>query len=637
MSITRLSVIILLLALCGEAKTRGYHYNNNQADAAGDVKRPSAREIEKKFRPYLEHRIRGRESGRRPERSENLDVLTTYDYYALRRYWDELSEEFRALYKEAVDISKYKNYAAFISPKGKFKILYTTSGIDSVDITNTFHYGAGQEWNVWRNTPDKTGTPDYINEAAFALDSAYTMMVERFGFHKPLNAPDPNGSADYYTVLIVKQDPGLYGVTQLGGRDSNRGFKSHIEINSDWSGSEWVPYGYNKRPFDALRVTCSHELFHAVQYAVSWEVRGYAYLDNFSYGWTEGSAVLMEDIAFPEVKDYLQYITVYFNNPATTMLIHENPNYVYLNSILFKYLHERTDPGGSSIEFIKEMYDNNGAVKNIQFQKNLEEVSKSRTNKTWAEVLNGFHAESYFTGSRAKTGKFITDSEKMRSWPVPQRSANQPLKRTVKPYSAEFFWYTPQLNHPDELVFSFSGQTDLSLSAVDGTQWALSALVMDWDNSTDIVPIAMDPNGGGEFTLARWHDKQGVLLIATNGNPNTGGREITVKIENVTDTAVTKPQTAPVKIYPNTVSLRSTNQVFITGDRISDIKIYTADGKLAGYWNSGAKTANFKKRDDNVIEWTPKSANKGSLLPGTYYITAASPKSSKKTKIMVLP
>ncbi|MDR2729244.1 MAG: T9SS type A sorting domain-containing protein, partial [Chitinispirillales bacterium] len=490
----------------------------------------------------------------------------------------------------------------------------------------TFRYGAGQECDVWRNTPDKTGTPDYINEAAFALDSAYTMMVERFGFDEPLNAPDPNGNTDYYTVLIVKQSSILYGVTPLGGRDSNRGFKSHIEINSDWSGREWSDLGYNERPFDALRVTCSHELFHAVQYAVSWEVLYNVYLDDFPYGWTEGSAVLMEDIAFPEVKDYLQYIDYYFRYPAAISMLNDRNN-VYLNSILFKYLYERTNLSGSSIEFIKEMYDNNRAVKNTQFHQNLEMVSKSQTSKTWAETLNGFHAESYFTGSRAKAGKFITDSEKMRSWPIPQRSSDQPLKRTVKPYGAEFFWYTPQPNHPDELVFSFSGQ-------VDGTQWALSALVIERNNSAAIVPITMNENGGGEFTLAQWHDKQGVLFIVTNGSPNTGGREITVKIENLTDTA--EPQIASVKIYPNTVSLRSKKPVNITGGKISDVKIYTADGKLAGYWNSNAKTVNFTT-DKDTIKWVPKSANKGALLPGTYYITATSQKSSKKAKIMILP
>jgi len=628
--------VILLLAVCAEGKTREHRYDKDRSHQT--ARRPSAQEVERKFRPYLEHRIRSAEGGRRSERFHYDSAYPTKDdYYALWRHWDELGAQFRALYKEATNISRFKDFTPFISPKGKFQILYATSGRDSVDVTKTFSYGcSGQQWNV--RCPESNGVPDYVNEAAFALDSAYTMLVERFGFHEPLNAPDPNGNTDYYTVVIARQPPRYYGITHLGDKHSTRGWRSYIEINSDWSGYEWAALGYNKRPIDALRVTCAHELFHAVQYAMSWNVTATVWLDNFPYSWTEGSAVLMEDIAFPEVKDYLQYIGYYFIDPSITML--NDDDYNYLNSILFKYLYEKTNIT-SDISFIKEMYDNNSKVRETPFHSNLEQVAKSQTGKTWAETLNGFHAKSYFTGSRHKDGVFITDSEIMGAWSIPEQSPAQPTKQTVKPYSAKFFWYKPRSHHPNELEFSFNGQADLSMSASGGKTWALSALVMelDRDSSVSVISIPVNQNSEGKFTVKNWHDKKGVLLAATNASP-TLQRDITVKIEGVTD-----PENAPLNIFPNTVSLRAAEPVIkITGAGISDVRIYTMDGKLAGYWNSAAKTAAFTEhKDKGYIEWTPKSSSNRRLSPGTYYITASSndpvtsKTSSKKTKIMILP
>jgi len=628
--VTRLFIVILLLALYADGKTRG---NRHEPGSSGEVsRRSSAAEIEARFRPHLEQRVNDRrgERPRRPARDEFL---------VLMRAWDELSGDFQALYKEATAIPA--DYEYFISPGGKFRIFYTTTGINSVDTANTFHYGEGDRWNIRyytpNYTPDGKGIPDYISEAAFALDSSWSMMVDRFGFSEPLAAPGPDGSTKYYNVLITYMDDGFYGETIFQGRNpgTDRGFLSYIEVNSDWS--DWSDYGYDERPLDALRVTCVHEIFHAVQYSMVWNVRQNVFLDDFPLGWTEGSAVLMEDIAFPEVKDYLQYVGGYFSNPRRTMLLLNDVISIYLNSILFKYLYERTNPDSGDIAFIKKMYDNNSAARDKPFHENLELVSKSQTGKTWAEVLNGFHAESYFTGNRRRAGIFITDSERMGVWRID--SSNQSPRRTVRPYGADFFWYSPRPHHPGELEFSFSGQTESSVSAAGGKTWALSALVFEQNGSAAIRPISVNQNGEGKFTLEQWHDKSGVLLIATNGSPERS-REITVRLEGVED--ITDPKNVPLNIFPNIVSLRRADTVRIAGTGVSDIKIYTIDGKLAGHWNSNARTSSFTKHED-YIAWIPKSASKSRLSPGTYYITASakhpvtSKKSNKKTKIMVTP
>ncbi|MDR0305236.1 MAG: hypothetical protein LBI42_00175 [Chitinispirillales bacterium] len=597
----------------------------------------SSLEVERKFRPYLEHRVKERRAKGRlaaAVTATDFSYPAKNDFLSLWRVWDELSPEFHALYKEATAIPK--DYDSFISPKKKFRVFYTTSGRDSVDITDKFCYGSGQYWNIRSDIPN--GVPDYIDEAAFALDSSYTMIVERFGFDEPLPVA-VNGSSEYYSIVIARQAPGYYGITHLDGRHSTRGWRSSIEINSDWSGSEWAGLGYDKDPYAALRVTCSHELFHAVQYATVWNVKGNVYLDDFPLGWTEGSATLMEDLAFPEVKDYLQYISQYFENPRITLLERNIfSDNLYVNSILLKYLYERTNPE-DSIGFLKSVYDNNSASRNLSFHENLEIVSQSYAGKTFAQILNGFHAESYFTGNRTQAEVFITDSPKMMKWTVPAQ-APESVTRTVQPYGAEFLWYIPQLNHPNMLNISLNGQTDNSVNAAGGKTWAASALVMEQQNNKiSIVPVYMEQDGKGKFTLEEWKDKKGVLIITTNASPYSD-RGITVKLE--TGFTGAAQENVPVNIFPNVISLKSKRAVRITGSGISDVKIYAADGKLVGYWNNNIKSASFQKQDDGV-EWTPISGSSGKLAPGTYFIATVSrdqqtsKNQARKIKIMIVP
>ena len=46
--------------------------------------------------------------------------------------------------------------------------------------------------------------------------------------------------------------------------------------------------GYQEHPEYGVRVTCAHELFHAVQYAMSWDVKESIFLDDFPLSCIEG-------------------------------------------------------------------------------------------------------------------------------------------------------------------------------------------------------------------------------------------------------------------------------------------------------------------------------------------------------------
>ncbi|MDR2693954.1 MAG: hypothetical protein LBB74_07040 [Chitinispirillales bacterium] len=637
----------MLLAPAPSAKTRALSGGNhpslralygavNIGNADNTIGTASAADLEARLRPILEERAHFRRGGNggsktaSPALSARNPSIGRRDLFAMMKSWNSLSPDFRALYEEATAIPR--GYSHYISPGGNFKVFYTTTGSNSVSLVDTVGYGATGQPNRWRDRHSgANGVPDYVDEAAFALDSAWSMEVERFGFPKPKAAPDPDGSTAHYCVLIIKSDD--YGVTYPTARASSTtqyGFASYIEVNGNWSGREWAGLGYDQRPYDALRVTCAHEFFHSIQYSMVWTID----LDALSYGWLEGSAVLMEELAFPEVNDYLQYLSSYFSNPRIPLLS-DNSNYVYMNSIVLKYLYEKGIQGGGNIGIVKAVHDNNLAQRNITFHGNITKSVSDQAGREWASVLNGFHAESYFSGTRARPWAFISDAELMGAW-RPPAVAPADTSANIGRYSAGLFMYKPQPDHGDTLILSISGQKEASTG---GATWGMSAIVTGGaGDGEEIVPINVDVKGYGRLELAGWSGKGSCLLVATNAGQTTG--RITVKIGGAAPNAA-------LLISPNKVNLRKLNSIYITGGDISEATIAALNGRVVDHWNiangamNGARSA-FKTNPDGSLEWSPYMLRKRTV-PGIYFITASAtnPNTGKKSvqrrKIMLLP
>ena len=630
----------LLLAPALPAKTRAVQNGDNSSSvsSSGGINANnalSAADLEARLRPVLEERVnfrRGRDGGSKTASAPTSDrnpSIGQRDLFALAKLWNALSPDFRELYEEATAIPK--NFDHYISPGGNFKVFYTTVGRDSVRSLDTISYGAAGQPDRWRERRSgANGIPDYVDEAAFALDSAWSMEVERFGFPKPAAAPDPSGSTARYSVVIVKSDN--YGTTYPVAKSSasaQAGFASYIEVNGNWSGPEWAGTVYNKRPYDALRVTCSHEFFHSIQYSMTWT----ANLDNLTLGWLEGSAVLMEEAAFPDINDYLQYIGGYFSNPRVSLLS-DDGNYAYMNSILFKYLYEKGISGGENIGIVKAVHDNNLANRNIAFHQNLTKSVSDQAGRDWAEVLNGFHAESYFTGARARPQTFVSDAKRMSAWKIPAESEAD-ASADVPAYSMGLFLYKPQPGQGDTLVLSISGQSDASAG---GATWGASAVVTEGvGDSVGIVPLNIDAEGRGRLTLAGWSGKGSCLLAATNAGQSE--RRITVKVGN-------SDHDGTLKISHDNINMRKSNPIRISGGGISEAMIVSLNGKVIDRWSASGKTGNgwsaFRTNLNGSLEWSPVMLRKRTV-PGVYFITASSTnprtgqKSTLRRKVMLLP
>jgi hypothetical protein len=160
----------------------------------------------------------------------------------------------------------------YLSHSGRFRFEYTLTGDHAVP-------GADQTGS---------GVPDYVEMAATYADSTWNYLVGSLGY------PDPVLPTSAY--LIRFRDFNFYGITRTSGNTTL------IEVHSNFNGfpPNLDPDGHQ---LGALKATIAHEFKHAIQYVTNrW--RG----DAGSLNWVELDATMTEDVVFPTVKDYLNYL-----------------------------------------------------------------------------------------------------------------------------------------------------------------------------------------------------------------------------------------------------------------------------------------------------------------------------------------
>ncbi|RJR16492.1 MAG: hypothetical protein C4581_09715 [Nitrospiraceae bacterium] len=164
------------------------------------------------------------------------------------------------------------------SPGGHFKIHYTEN-----DSNGDAVYGSDG---------DQGTVPAYVTDLAGYLDNSWTETVTIMGYAAP-QSDDPAGGDSRLDVYLVNMN--AFGYTSFDSGPSD----VYIVIENDFEG-----FPENLDPVDqrkgALKVTAVHEFFHASQFQ-------YTTNEAANRWWMEATGTWIEDIIYPEVKDYLNY------------------------------------------------------------------------------------------------------------------------------------------------------------------------------------------------------------------------------------------------------------------------------------------------------------------------------------------
>ena len=175
-----------------------------------------------------------------------------------------------------------------LSPSGRFRIHYDTEGRHAVSPKDD----------------DANGIPDYIDLALVVLDSTWVLEVEQLGYNPP-PADNGLGGGDEYDAYVIDIGGRYYGYAYP--ETSGATTYSHLEIDNNFTDP-----GYKQtRGLDALRVTIAHEFHHAIQF-------GY-YAGQDGSWWQESTSTWMEEVAYPHIDDYLQYLTYFLSEPRRAL------------------------------------------------------------------------------------------------------------------------------------------------------------------------------------------------------------------------------------------------------------------------------------------------------------------------------
>lgn len=449
-----------------------------------------------------------------------------------------------------------------VSPSGHFRIHYDTEGREAVEAIDT----------------DGNGIPDYVDATAAIADSAWTLEVDVLGYREP--PPDGGaGGGDEIDIYILdlgrSQNYGITFPTSSGATGP-----SFIEIDNDFAdpiyGSTFAcPGNSGTRELDALRVTIAHEFFHVIQF-------GY-YQGSDGRWWQEASATWMEDVAYPDLDDYLQYVCTFLLVPRRSVdsgIPSAGDLHAYGASVFAHFLDQRYER-----DVVRWIWEENGErLSNSldNFNRALLHVDEDGIEGAFAD----FGVWAYFTGERFQPG-FFAEGEKypenfILPYPVVAKTAVADSGR-IDHMATAYVRLDPRL-----LPGGVTIETELARG-----RWERQ-LVLVSDGGVEI----RDVGDLGTITLAGWDAYTDVALVISNVDVIGLGLEYKVSVEydpDLTD-APSPERMALLPSYPNPFRPVRDEETLIPFDlnqmsAITRLSIYTADGAMVRTFELGARSA----------------------------------------------
>ncbi len=461
-----------------------------------------------------------------------------------------------------------------MSPSGRFQIHYTLEGRGQVDTTDQ----------------DDNGIPDYIDAVTGVLDSTWTLQVDSLGYRPP---PSDRGlgGGNQYDVYIV--DLGPQRVYGLAWPENMSGFSSHSYLELD---NNYTDTAYERtRGLDALRVSIAHEFFHAIHFAY--------YTGNDSNWWREATSTWMEEVAYPEVDDYLQYVSYFLSAPGLP-LDADSGERIYGASLFAHFLDQRYQR--DLIRAIWEEVSQRRSGDMGHFDHAILQATQDRL----GEAVSEFAVWNYFTGERHRKGWFYREGEKYHQVHVtpldtPPRSTVLDSGR-VGHLASAYIRLDPQL-HSGGVVL----ETDLPRG-----RWSRQLLLVSPD-SLEVRPMRRNPE-----RIYRWDEYDEIVLVLVNEDLGGVGYQYLVAVEydpDLTDRELPLTfrlrQSFPNPFRPSvhqTTALPFDLSVPSLSTRLS---IFAVDGRLVRSYDLGRLRAASHTR----FSWDGRNA-KGELVgSGLYY------------------
>lgn len=369
--------------------------------------------------------------------------------------------------------------AQYMSPSGRFVLHYDITGTHAVPLDDT----------------NESGVPDYVEFAAIYADSSYNYLVLELGFVDFLIEDRP------YDIFF-RNFP-FYGLTRTItiSENGNSISTTHIEVHHNFNG-----FPPNQDPdsqqLGSLKVTIAHEMKHAIQYATN-QWRGNAGTIN----WVELDATMTEEIVFPTVKDYINYLS---SSGSVFRGAHNGIPGSYEQATFGLYYVERFGPA-----FWVDVWDEIYRSPLLNMFTAMQRVLSARGYDFATEFANNmkWHMAA---GTRSRPGFGFQDRVLYPNVTLSQSASALPYVSpmpTMRAYSARFYEVSaPEVPEGSAAMGILRASSNQSLAAVGfGSDASVQSTLL---NSTD------HPTFEAVHTDWDWEtlDNLGLILVNTGGS-----------------------------------------------------------------------------------------------------------------------
>ena len=469
---------------------------------------------------------------------------------------------------------------SLLTPSGHFRVHYDTEGSDAVDPTDD----------------DANGIPDYIDLAATVLDSTWELEVEQLGYNPP---PSDNGlgGGEEYDVYVIDLGHGgcgfstpIYGCAYPGS--SNAVTHSHLEIDNNFTDSSYV----QTRGLDALRVTIAHEFHHAIQF-------GY-YAGRDGRWWQESTSTWMEEVAYPHIDDYLQYLPHFLSIPHRALNSNANDSHIYGTAIFSHFLDQHY--GRDLNRLIWEELKERQSVNLDHFDRVIRRVEPGGLGVAVGE----FAVWNYFTGRRHRRG-FYAEGDKYPL--VPTHDLAVAAKAVVRDSSlldatgSNYLRLAPQLR---------PGGVTLAFESSRGA-WRRHLLLIAPDS------IAVRPVAEPTVRVIDWDQYEEIVLVISSAEDHGVAYPYQVSVEFDPDLTDARAALATLfePSYPNPFRLGQHQQTHLVFDLAAPstqtrLSIFSTNGDLVWWKDLGPRAA----RENHMVPWDGRNAAGKFVASGIYHL-----------------
>lgn len=451
------------------------------------------------------------------------------------------------------------------SPSGLFKLHYTEEGYDAAADT-------------------------FVTLCAQAYDDVYDLIVNQLGYPAP---PIDDLAAPEYDVYLYNVSG--YGMTTAESAapsaDYPYGYTSFIEMNNNFERT------YTKG-IDGMLVTAAHEFFHVVQVGM----RSYTIRQIPSAWLYEGMATWMEDFAYDEINDYLQYLPNYVGNLDKSFNtfngIHEYGSCIFYHMLEKKY----------GVDILKRIWQE---FAEPEVWDALENALQS-VNSSLALEFADHMLWNYFTGERAFPQLYYPEGE---LYPLVDVASEYEIEQTLG------FWdFLPQMSADYVLIRpKLLGQLFIDPTMESPADWMVGTIQQ---------PVIGEPSASvmaaaGNVILPEVNPADDIVIVPINVKIPKNGMadqeyEFTLNLGEIMDLDPGIQSIAPNPFQPS-IHHHGVSTVVRLSEKTNKIT-WSILNELGAQVRHETLVLDSKRSGDFELIWDGKNSNGDDAASGLYII-----------------